>query len=89
MKFANEVVVTTLETHTLFDEILDFLASTPTPEQIIAFKPSAALQSRLRDLLDDNQRGILNAEGQAELDDFSRMNHFMSMLKIRARKRLS
>ena len=81
--------MTTLETHTLFDEILDFLASTPTPEQIIAFKPSAALQSRLRDLLDDNQRGILNAEGQAELDDFSRMNHFMSMLKIRARKRLS
>jgi hypothetical protein len=79
----------TLETTTLFDEILDFLASTPTPEQIIAFHPSDALQSRLRDLLERNRNGLLYAEESAELDEFSRMNHLMSMLKIRARKRLT
>jgi len=31
----------------IFNEILDLLASTPTPEQIIAFQPSEALEQRL------------------------------------------
>jgi hypothetical protein len=78
----------TMETSTLFDEILDFLASTPTPEQIVEFHPSARLQLRLQHLLDRNRDETLTAEESAELDEFSRMNHLMSMLKIRARKRL-
>ncbi|MEZ4670009.1 MAG: hypothetical protein R3E39_19060 [Anaerolineae bacterium] len=78
-----------METNTLFDEILDFLASTATPEQIIAFQPSDALQARLRDLLDRNRNGQLQPGESAELDEFSRMNHLMSMLKIRARKKLA
>lgn len=81
--------MTAMEPRTLFDEILDFLASTPTPEQIVAFQPSEILQLRLRDLLDRNRNGLLQAEESAELDEFSRMNHLMSMLKIRARKRLA
>lgn len=79
----------TLETSTVLDEVLDFLVSTPTPEQIIEFRPSEALQGRVRDLLDRNRSGTLSTEEQAELDEFSRMNHFVSMLKIRARKRLA
>jgi hypothetical protein len=75
--------------HPLFDEILDLLASTPTPENIINYHPSEALQSRLSDLLDRNRNGILNADERAELDEFSRMNHLMIMLKIRARKRIA
>lgn len=77
------------EVVTLFDEVLDFLASTPTPEQIIHFHPSEVSQLRLRDLLDRNQSAALTAEERAELDEFSRLNHLMSMLKIRARKRLA
>jgi hypothetical protein len=79
----------TLEISALFDEVLDFLASTPTPEQIIVFQPSDSLQERLRYLLDQNQSAGLSREEQTELDEFSRINHFMSMLKIRARKKLS
>ncbi|MCB9457793.1 MAG: hypothetical protein H6671_17560 [Anaerolineaceae bacterium] len=74
---------------TLFSEIIDFLASTPTPEDIIAFKPSGRLEQRLSDLLERNRRDTLTAEGRAELDEFLRMNHFMNMLKIRAREKLS
>jgi hypothetical protein len=74
---------------TLFDEVLDLLASTPTPEQIIEFSPSEALQQRAHDLLEKNREEGLSAEEQAELEEFSRLNHFMSMLKIRARKRLA
>ena len=79
----------TLEAGTLFDEILDFLASTPTPEQIVEFHPSERLQLRLSELLDRNRNGNLKANESAELDEFSRMNHLMSMLKIRARKRIA
>lgn len=73
----------------LFDEVLDFLSSTPTPQQIVAFAPSEALQARAHYLLDGNRAGSLTVEERAELDEFARMNHFMSMLKIRARAKLS
>lgn len=73
----------------LFDEVLDFLSSTPTPSQIIDFKPSDTLQGRVRTLLDRNRNETLTAEEQTELDEFERINYFMSMLKIRARKKLA
>jgi hypothetical protein len=78
----------TFRNDTLFDEVLDFLSSTPTLEQIVAFSPSDTLQARVRELLDRNRNEALTAEEQQELDEFQRMNHFMSMLKIRSRKKL-
>jgi hypothetical protein len=74
--------------HALFDEVLDFLASTPTPETIIAFRPSTELQARASALLDKNRAGNLSDDDLKELDEIGRMNHFMTMLKIRARKKL-
>jgi hypothetical protein len=74
---------------TLFAEIIDFLASTPTPEAILAFKPSDRLEQRLSDLLEQNRQETLTAEERGELDEFMRMNHFMNMLKIRARQKLA
>lgn len=68
----------------LFDEILDFLSSTPTPKAIIDFQPSGELQSYARGLLDKNRDGELSIEERHELDKFQRMNHFMTMLKARA-----
>lgn len=81
--------MSTIEHETLLDEILDFLSSTPTPEQIIVFRPSPTLQARASYLLDRNRNDALTAEETAELEEFSRLNHFMSLLKIRARTRLS
>lgn len=80
--------MTIVQPETLFGEIIDFLASTPTPEAIIAFKPSSRLEQRLSDLLEQNRRETLTAEDRQELDEFLRMNHFMNMLKIRARQKL-
>lgn len=73
----------------LFDEILDFLASTPTPEQIIAFKPSEALDQHLHYLLDQNSHDRITTEERNELDEFLRLDHFMTMLKIRARLKIA
>ena len=64
----------------LFDEILDFLASTPTPEQIIAFQPPEHLQQRLTYLLEQNQRSGLSAQEQVELDEFLRINRLSRIL---------
>ena len=74
---------------TLFTEIIDFLASTPTPEGIVAFKPSDQLEQRLSYLLNRNGEAALTAEERQELDEFLRMNHFMNMLKIRVRNYIS
>lgn len=74
---------------TLFDSVLDFLASTPTPEQIIDFQPPEALQERLSELLAQNRSGGLNDSEQTELDEFLRMNRFMSRLKLKARQKLA
>lgn len=73
----------------LFDEILDLLASGPTTQQIIAFRPSELLDQRLHYLLDQNSHDRLTAEERMELDEFLRVNQFMNMLKIRARKKLA
>jgi len=72
----------------LFDEILDFLASTPTLEQIIQFEPPEDLQQQLEILLEHNRQGTLTSEDQDELDEFLRMDRFLSRLKLRARRKL-
>ena len=76
-------------TDTLFDTVLDFLASTPTPEQIVAYQAPEPLQQRLSELLAQNRVGGLSAAEQTELDEFLRMNRFMSRLKLKARQKLA
>jgi hypothetical protein len=71
------------------DEVLDFLLSSPRPEDVIALRPSEAMQERLRYLLDVNRTERLNDAEQAELDEYLRLEHFVRLLKIRAREKLA
>lgn len=68
------------------EEVLTFLTSSPTPQQIIEFHASEVAQQRLRYLLDANRQGILSPEERAELDEASQMNHFVMLLKAKAHK---
>jgi hypothetical protein len=70
---------------TLFDEITDFLASAPTAEQIIAYKPSDILDQRLHELLDKNSAEQLTVEERKELDEFLRINHLLTVVTAKAR----
>jgi hypothetical protein len=72
-----------------FAEILDFMVSTPSPEAIIAFKPSAQMEARLTELMGKNKQETLSDDERQELDAFLQLNHFINMLKIRARKKLT
>lgn len=71
----------------IYAEVYEFLLSSPTPEKIIGFHASESTQLRVRELLDANKRDATTAEQQLELDEFERVNHFVSMLKIYARQR--
>jgi hypothetical protein len=70
-------------------EVADFILSTPTPEQIIAFKPSDRSEDRLSELLSLNRQGTLAENDRAELDQYLWVNHLMNMLKIRVREKLT
>jgi hypothetical protein len=74
--------------NTLVDEITDFLVSSPTPEQIIEFQTSEALNERLHDLLDKNREEGLTPEERDELNHFLEIGHLFIMLKAKARLKL-
>lgn len=68
------------------DETLDFLLSSPSPEQILAQHPSEAAQDRLRYLLDANRNNQLTDAERLELDSALQLEHLMRRLKLRARE---
>ncbi len=75
--------------YAVFDEMINFLAGNPTPEQILAFKISPAAQARLQELLDKNSEATLNEDESAELDAYEQVNHTLLLLKARTRSTLS
>jgi hypothetical protein len=66
------------------DEVMAFLLSSPTPQDIIEFRASDAAQQRLRYLLDANRNGTLSPEEAGELEIASNVNQFMMTLKAKA-----
>lgn len=73
---------------TIFDEVADFLASTPSPEQIIAFRLSETSERLVSDLLEANRTRGLTPQEHAGLEDYSRVERLMQAIKIRAYARL-
>jgi len=72
-----------------YDDIMEFLTSSPTPEQIIEFRPSEVMQERIRYLLDGNRAGKLTTEQRKELDEIEETEHFMRRLKLFARAKMA
>ena len=73
----------------LFTEVIEFLASGPSAEDILAFQPSEELAERSHYLLERNRSDTITAGEREELEEFRRMNHFVNMLKIRTRQKLA
>ncbi|KYC36969.1 hypothetical protein WA1_45820 [Scytonema hofmannii PCC 7110] len=65
----------------IYRYILDFLASKPTSEQILAFRPTSEMQQRLQTLVKRSHAGELTATEQAELIEYERIEHLVIMLK--------
>lgn len=66
-------------------EIIDFLATSPAPEQILEFHASKTMQERLCYLLQRNKDGGLTPEEINELNEIEYLEHFITMLKAKIR----
>lgn len=69
------------------DEVIDFLLSQPTREQVIALRPSPESQARLRYLLDGSRNATLNDHERAELETLIQLDNLVACMKLRARMR--
>ncbi|MEZ4298300.1 MAG: hypothetical protein R3B70_25330 [Polyangiaceae bacterium] len=70
-------------------EVTDFLTSVPTPEQILAFRPSPPLQARIADLLEKNRTTGLSPDERREWQAYELAEHWVRMAKANAAAKLS
>lgn len=68
----------------IYDELLDYLASKATPEEILAFEASSQAAARAEDLLNKNNAGTLTPEEHRELQQMLYFDGRISVLKARA-----
>ena len=65
------------------EEIADFLASGPSPEELLQFRPSPQTLARAEELLDALKDGCLSVEERRELDQFEQAERLMRLVKAR------
>jgi hypothetical protein len=80
-----EYPVFVMNTVKAYEEVVDFIAAGTTPQNVIAFRPSAAAQARVEDLLGREKEGGLSAAEKSELDHYLQLEHLMRLAKARAR----
>ena len=66
------------------NEILEFLAKLPSPEEIIALRPSKALQQQINDLLEKQHNSGLNNEEERQWQQFEYLEHLVRIAKANA-----
>ena len=78
------------ESDTAADEtvILEMLATTPRPEELLALHPSPALQARASELLAASKEGTLSRRGEVELERILLLERLVRMAKANAYKQL-
>ena len=65
-------------------EVLEFLATLPTPEEIIALRPSQELQNQISDLLEKNRnQGLTDAETRT-WEKYQYLEHLVRKAKAKA-----
>jgi hypothetical protein len=69
---------------TPYQEFVEFVVSRPTLEQITEFRLSDESEARISLLLEYNRTRKLTEDEEAEMEDFSRLEHIVRMMKIRA-----
>lgn len=65
-------------------EILELLASLPSPQEVLALNPSARLQERVSNLLEKNRNEGLTTEELREWQEFEYLEHLVRVAKAKA-----
>lgn len=71
-----------------YQEIVDFIASGTTPQNIVNFCPSEDAKERIADLVYREKTTGLTSEETAELNHCLQLEHLMRLAKSRARSYL-
>ena len=69
-------------------QVLEKLAELPSPEDVLALRPSPDLQARISELLAKNRSGGLTPQEQAEWQRYELVEHLVRMAKARATAKL-
>jgi len=67
-------------------ELVQFLSTNPSPQEVLDYHVSDLAQARLRRLLALNSAGLLGEVEKLELDEIQRIEHTMIMLKVQLAK---
>ena len=70
------------------EAIIAVLASRPTPEQVLALRPSPEMQSRVSELLRRSKDGGLPRVEEAELEKYLVLEHLVRLAKCHALEQL-
>ncbi len=65
-------------------EVAETLANLPTPQEVLAMRPSDELVARTQELLDKSKVSRLSSEEQTEWDDIMQVEHLVRVAKARA-----
>lgn len=83
-----ELTFTETTAHQDDSQIIELLASQPTPEAVLAIRPSPVLQERMSELLAQNKSGTLTRSEEVELDRYMLLEHWVRLAKAHAYKNL-
>ncbi len=65
-------------------EVLETLASLPTPEEVLNLRPSLALEERIRALLEKSRSSGLSPEEEREWESYQYLEHLVRIAKAKA-----
>ncbi len=69
-------------------EVARFIASRPSPEQVIAFQPSSEVVERAYELIEIERARALTEDERRELDSYLTIQHIMILAKAEAHRQL-
>jgi hypothetical protein len=69
---------------TPYQDFAEFMTSSPTLRQIADYRLSDVSEARISYLLAANREGTITPDEQQELEDYTRLEHLMRIVKIRA-----
>ncbi|HAX74737.1 MAG TPA: hypothetical protein DCY88_02605 [Cyanobacteria bacterium UBA11372] len=65
-------------------EVIEFLAKLPTPEEILALRPSETLQAQITALLDKNRSEGLTPNEELAWEQYQYLEHLVRIAKAKA-----
>jgi hypothetical protein len=70
-------------------DVLEFLADLPSPEKILALRPSPALQEEIDRWLELSREACLTEEEERRWEQYQYVEHLVRKAKIRAARQLA